>query len=120
MTTVLLTRLSPLSVKRAILSTGSIIRSLRIIGTERRPCVRAEQSIQRNIVHGDRDTEHGCQCDEIGPDVAVHGYAVICPPVCHNAVYIGKCILACEARTKPRGWPCRIGASVNDTVNFIR
>ena len=70
MTTVLLTRLSPLSVKRAILSTGSIIRSLRIIGTERRPCVRAEQSIQRNIVHGDRDTEHGCQCDEIGPDVA--------------------------------------------------
>ena len=80
---------SQLPVKRTEVGAGTVVSTF-FIHTEGVPRRRTVDFFLRHIVHADRNTEHGSQSDEIGTDVAVVEGTVICTPVGHDAVNIGK------------------------------
>ena len=52
--------------------------------------------------------------------MAVNRYAVVCAPICHNAVNILKCTFTGEGGNKPGCGPSGIGSLIDCVVNFIR
>lgn len=79
------------SVERTVGLTSAVVSSLSIFCAVSGPCVRTEDAVFFNVVHIDGDTEHGAERDEVCAAVTVYGYAVVCTPVCHNAVNILEC-----------------------------
>ena len=71
-------------------------------------------------MHCYRNAKHTCQCNQICTNMSVYCNSVVCTPVCHYAVNIGKCALTCKSRAEPCSRPCRIGTLINRIVNLIR
>src|SRR5699024_7106904 len=54
------------------------------------------------VVHSDRDTEHGCKCDQVSTDVSVRDRAVVSSPVVHHIVSrLERAFFAIASRSKP-------------------
>ena len=108
-----------LLIQRAVGGAGSVVCTLEVLCAERGPCVRTVDVLVGDIVHRNGDSEHARQCDKILADVAVADSAVVCAPVCHDGVDILERALAGESRSKPGGWPGRVGAHVELVVDLI-
>ena len=107
-------------INRAVSFAGTVVCGFQILGAECTPGVRPIDPVFRYIVHGNRNPQHACQCDQIGADVAVCQAAMVRTPVCHNMIYICKCALSGEIGHKPCGRPGFVGSGIQGIVNFIR
>ena len=76
-------------VHRAIRLAGAEILTF-LVHPECVPRGRTEDIFHRNIVHADRNPQHGAQGDQIRTDVAVADRAVIGAPVVHHVVCAGE------------------------------
>ena len=58
-------------VQRPVRAARSVIRRFLVLGSECAPHCRTVDLLLRNIVHRDRDPEHGCQCDQVCAYMAI-------------------------------------------------
>ncbi len=70
------------------------IGSFLIFCPKSRPSVGPVDFFIRHIVHGNRNAQHGSQCDQISSHMAIYGDAMVRTPIGHNAVHIPEGTLA--------------------------
>ena len=80
--------------------------------------MRTEDLLLVQVVHRDRDSQHGGQGNQVLADVAVHKRAVVGAPVGHDGVNVGEGALAGELGSKPGGGPSGVGSHIQHEIQF--
>lgn len=87
------------------------------VGGEGGPCVRDEKLLLRQVVHDDRNAQHGGKRDKIRTDMAIAEGGVVGAPSRHDGIHIPKRPLAGHSRNKPGGGPGGIGAIQQNSIH---
>ena len=78
-------------------------------------------SFFRNVVHGNRDSQHRSHCDKVCADMSIGDCTMVSAPVIHYIVSILECAFFSVASwSKPCAWPCVVCTFPEIVRYFLR
>ena len=95
----------PLCIKWSVIGACPEIGTLGIGGSKRIPHRRSEDPLLGNVMHVNRNPQHGSEGYQVGSDVAVTYRTMVRSPIVHDRINVGKCPAVCKPRYKPGGGP---------------
>ena len=109
--------LSP--VKRPEVFTRAKIGTFAILGAECIPCAGPKNSVARNVVHVDRNSQQRRQRNKQVTDVTRRQDAMVGSLVIHDFVRRSKRAGAGQRGCKPGRWPSRIGSLIQNIMDRV-
>src|SRR6266498_5375643 len=73
-----------LTINGAKIIAGAIVGSGVITCAKGAPRARAEDFLIGNVMHANRNAQHGCHADQIRADVTIAQRTMVCSPICHD------------------------------------